>query len=62
MEVRCRCGSSIRYSFYDLGRIECGEPCCPACAFPLESATYCLRCAESILDVPWSARRLAAWG
>jgi hypothetical protein len=24
--------------------------CCPACAFSLDAATYCARCAESILD------------
>ena len=60
MSVRCRCGSPISYPFYQLGCIECGAACCPACAFPLESATYCLRCAEAILEVPWAAARLAA--
>jgi len=62
MDARCRCGNVIRYSFEHLGCIECGAACCPACAFPLESATYCLRCAEAILEVPWSVARLAAFG
>lgn len=60
METRCRCGSPIAYPFYQLGCIECGAGCCPACAFPLESATYCARCAESILELPWGAARLTA--
>jgi len=60
MEARCRCGSPIHYSFDHLGCIECGAACCPACAFPLESATYCARCAESILEVPWGTARLTS--
>jgi hypothetical protein len=30
--------------------VKCGAPCCSACAFSLEAATYCARCAESVLD------------
>jgi len=48
----CRCGRPILYPFHQLGCIECGADCCPACAVPLESTTYCARCAESILEVP----------
>jgi hypothetical protein len=47
----CRCGSPILSS--PLGErscMKCGAPCCSACAFSLDSATYCSRCAESILD------------
>lgn len=59
MEARCRCGSPVPHPFYEMGCIECGAACCPACAVPLESATYCLRCAESVLEVPWGAARRA---
>lgn len=58
MDTQCRCGSWIHHAFDQLGCIECGAACCPACAFPLESATYCRRCAESILEVAWGAARL----
>jgi hypothetical protein len=30
--------------------MKCGAPCCSGCAFSVEAATYCARCAESILD------------
>jgi hypothetical protein len=30
--------------------VKCGTLCCSACAFSLDAATYCSRCAESILD------------
>jgi hypothetical protein len=60
MEARCRCGGPIAYPFHQFGCIQCGAGCCPACAFPLESATYCARCAESILEVPWGSGWLAA--
>jgi len=51
METRCRCGNPILYPFYQLGCLECGAACCPACAVSLESAPYCARCAGSILGV-----------
>lgn len=59
MDDHCRCGSLIRHSFERLGCIECGAACCPACAFPLESATYCLRCAEALLGLPGGVAHLA---
>ena len=34
----------------DLICFRCGAYCCPACAFALDSATYCLGCAEAILE------------
>lgn len=51
MGAECRCGTEVRYSFHHLGCIECGAPCCPTCSYELESASYCSRCAEAILDV-----------
>jgi hypothetical protein len=51
MRAVCRCGSPILSS--PLGErtcMKCGATCCSACAFSLDSATYCSRCAESILD------------
>ena len=51
MRGMCRCGSPILSS--PLGErscMKCGAPCCSACAFSLDSAIYCSRCAESILD------------
>jgi len=51
MRAVCRCGSPMLSS--PLGErscMKCGTSCCSACAFSLDSATYCSRCAESILD------------
>ncbi len=51
MRVVCHCGSRILSSDADeRSCVKCGTACCSACAFSLESATYCARCAESILD------------
>ncbi len=51
MAGRCHCGSeSDRH--YELGCVECGAGCCPDCAIYLESASYCRRCAQSLLDAP----------
>lgn len=55
METRCRCGTEFRFSFDQLGCIECGAPCCPTCSYQLESANYCSRCAEVLLELPWAA-------
>ena len=55
MEARCRCGSELRFSFDQLGCIECGAPCCPTCSYQLESANYCSGCAEALLELPWAA-------
>ena len=53
MRVRCRCGSEIQFHFDQLGCIQCGAACCPACSYELESASYCGSCAEGILEVAW---------
>jgi hypothetical protein len=44
---RCRCGGDV--SAPRFGCLECGAPCCPACAIPLESVAYCGRCAATLL-------------
>jgi uncharacterized paraquat-inducible protein A len=48
----CECGTPIRVPLDELGCVECGRLCCPACAVDLESTAYCARCAASLLDVP----------
>ncbi len=52
MESRCRCGNPIVHAFDELGCIECGQACCPACGVSLESVTYCARCARAFLEFP----------
>jgi hypothetical protein len=46
----CNCRSDKET--YDLACIDCGAPCCPLCAVPLESVTYCRSCARSLLGSP----------
>jgi len=50
MGGNCGCGSERSYMRPTLGCLECGTPCCSTCAVPLESATYCHRCAGSLLE------------
>jgi hypothetical protein len=45
----CGCGTQINHTFHELGCIECGATCCPACAVSLESAMYCRGCARSLV-------------
>jgi hypothetical protein len=45
----CGCSNDVDRALYDLGCIDCGTPCCPSCAVPLESVTYCRSCASSLL-------------
>ena len=52
MQSRCRCGSPVRYRLCQVACIECGDGCCPSCTVVLESATYCVRCANFILFIP----------
>ena len=47
----CECGTDLQYAFHQLGCLECGAPCCPACAVHLESVSYCRGCAGSLLGV-----------
>ena len=49
MERRCQCGNDVRHGFHDLGCLDCGAACCPACAIHLESAVYCRGCAGDLL-------------
>lgn len=51
MSASCRCGSQVDHAFHAFACIECGAACCPACAVPLESVTYCGACARSLLGV-----------
>jgi hypothetical protein len=46
---RCRCGGDVGAPRF--GCLECGAPCCTACAVPLESIAYCGRCAATLLGV-----------
>ena len=46
----CGCANDDDRAFYDLGCIDCGTACCPSCAVPLESVTYCRSCARALLD------------
>jgi hypothetical protein len=44
--------------------IKCGADCCPTCAYSLEAATYCTRCAGSVLDtegIPRGASVPVSW-
>jgi hypothetical protein len=51
MRVVCHCGTQVTSSNSDdRSCVKCGISCCAACAFSLEASTYCVRCAESILD------------
>ena len=64
MDKICDCGSEAASSLQGLSCRKCGAPCCPSCAFALDSATYCVKCTESILDaegVPLSLSAPAAW-
>ena len=68
MPVACLCGSSRMLSSNADERrcMKCGAACCSACAYSLESATYCSGCAQSVLDGEGVPLRLspvepAAW-
>ncbi len=50
MASQCACGREGSAATPVLGCLECGTACCPACAVPLESVTYCRRCARSLLE------------
>jgi hypothetical protein len=50
--LRCRCSALVPYAFEELGCVECGTSCCPACGFFLESVWYCACCAGALLEAP----------
>src|SRR5262245_31280297 len=50
MRVVCGCGGRILAGTDERLCIKCGITCCADCAFSVDAATYCARCAESILD------------
>jgi len=47
--ANCGCAHDSGAAAYELGCIDCGAACCPSCAVPLESVTYCRSCARSLL-------------
>ena len=51
MEQRCRCGNPFAHAFDELGCIQCGQPCCPACGVSLESVMSCAECARTFTEV-----------
>jgi hypothetical protein len=54
----CDCGAPILRAIEDLGCVECGKPCCPVCAYTLESVSYCSSCAARFLDpADYTSRR-----
>jgi len=46
--ARCHCAGAVTTAAF--GCLECGAPCCSACAITLESVAYCLGCATALLD------------
>jgi hypothetical protein len=51
MAKRCQCGHYIESYLEDLGCLECGTSCCPACSYSPEDVVHCASCAEEIFNV-----------
>ncbi|MGH7364500.1 MAG: hypothetical protein ACREKA_12195, partial [Candidatus Methylomirabilales bacterium] len=49
MRGRCQCGGAIAFAHEDLGCLQCGEACCPRCAFRPEGHVFCPACASRVL-------------
>ena len=49
MRDRCHCGGVIAFAHQDLGCLQCGEACCPCCAFSPEGHVFCPSCAGWVL-------------
>ena len=47
MREICSCGSPFLRLFDDLGCVGCGQQCCRGCAVVIESAAYCVHCADA---------------
>jgi len=60
--LRCHCGFVIRYGNENLGCIDCGEPCCPACAFMSEGVVYCASCAQKAFGLGSRVNTDEGWG
>ena len=54
MKGTCSCGSPFLRLFDDLGCVGCGHQCCWGCAVVVESAAYCVRCADLLVEVSQS--------
>jgi hypothetical protein len=46
----CRCGSDIVPPARALVCVRCRSACCPVCAHVFEAASYCTRCAETLIE------------
>jgi hypothetical protein len=46
----CRCGSVISSPDRALVCVRCRAACCPVCVYVFESASYCTRCAETLIN------------
>lgn len=55
VNARCRCGVDAARGSHRLGCLECGAPCCVACAITLESVAYCRYCAATLLGTTASS-------
>ena len=49
LALACHCAIDAEAAHF--GCLECGAPCCSACAITLESVAYCRECATTLLDV-----------
>lgn len=49
MRGRCQCGGAIAFPHEDLGCLQCGETCCPRCAFRPEGHVFCSACTGRVL-------------
>jgi hypothetical protein len=49
IDERCGCGLAPPPSAQRFGCLDCGLPCCAACAVTLESVAYCRGCATELL-------------
>ncbi len=62
LTIRCHCGFVITYQNENLGCIDCGEACCPACAFTSEGVVYCATCAREQYGLASRANTGQGWG
>lgn len=51
MTKTCHCGHWIDSYLEDLGCLECGASCCPACSYSPEAIVHCASCAQEIFNI-----------
>src|SRR4029077_12296060 len=64
LDTICGCGGHLISARQEINCLKCGVACCPSCSLGVDAATYCARCAESVLDAEGIPLRLsvpAAW-